>query len=165
MKVRTFAGTDTAAVDQQVNEWITKSKIRALRTNTALQRLKETGKDVITGRTSARRGVGVAISVWYDEADTKTLVDVYRLLVQAGPNGMPVAGVAKALKIAPIKLAFHFNRLREAGLVTLRRERKPVIYAARYEALDGIIALLTENWHHRATTQQPRPKSRVQQRD
>jgi DNA-binding transcriptional ArsR family regulator len=164
MKVRTFTGTDTAAVDKQVNEWIAKSKIRVLQTNTALQRLKEIGKDVITGRTGTRRGLGVAISVWYDEADTKTLLDVYRL-VQAGPNGMPVAGVAKALKIAPIKLAFHFNRLREAGLVIVRRERKPVIYAARYEAMDGIIAFLTENWHHHASKQQRGPKSRVQQRD
>jgi hypothetical protein len=107
MKVRTFTGTDSAAVDEQVNEWITKSKIRVLQTNTAFQRLKEIGKDVITGRTGTRRGVGVAISVWYDEADTKTLVDVYRLLVQAGPNGMPVAGVAKALKIAPIIKSRH----------------------------------------------------------
>jgi DNA-binding transcriptional ArsR family regulator len=165
MMVRTFTGTDAAAVDRQVNEWIAKSKIRVLQTNTALQRLKEMGKDVITGRTDTRRGVGVAISVWYDEAGTKTLLDVYRLLVQAGPNGMPAAGVAKALKIAPIKLAFHFKRLREVGLVTVRRKRKPVTYAARYEAMDGIIAFLTENWHPHATKQQPGPKSRVHQRD
>ena len=72
MMVRTFTGTDAAAVDRQVNEWIAKSKIRVLQTNTALQRLKEMGKDVITGRTDTRRGVGVAISVWYDEAGTNT---------------------------------------------------------------------------------------------
>lgn len=48
-------------------------------------------------------------------------LDVFRLLVEAGPEGMPAGEVANALKLAPNTLTFHFDRLREAGLVTVRR--------------------------------------------
>ena len=45
-------------------------------------------------------------------------LDVYRLLVQAGRQGMPAGSIASALKLAPNTLTFHFDRLRQAGLVT-----------------------------------------------
>jgi DNA-binding transcriptional ArsR family regulator len=72
-------------------------------------------------------------------------LDVYRLLVQAGPVGMPAGAVAEALQLAPNTLTFHFDRLRVAGLVTVRREGRSMIYAARYEVMNGLIAFLTEN--------------------
>ena len=72
-------------------------------------------------------------------------LDVYRLLVQAGPEGMPAGSVANALKLAPNTLTFHFDRLRQAGLVTVRREGRSMIYAARYEAMNGLLSYLTEN--------------------
>jgi ArsR family transcriptional regulator len=72
-------------------------------------------------------------------------LDVYRLLVQAGPGGMPAGAVAEALELAPNTLTFHFDRLRVAGLVTVRREGRSMIYAARYEAMNGLIAFLTKN--------------------
>ena len=72
-------------------------------------------------------------------------LDVYRLLVQAGPNGMPAGAVAEALRLAPNTLTFHFDRLRIAGLVSVRREGRSMIYAARYEAMNGLIAFLTRN--------------------
>ena len=72
-------------------------------------------------------------------------LDVFRLLVQAGPEGMPAGGVAAALGLAPNTLTFHFDRLRQAGLISGRREGRSMIYAARYEAMNGLIAYLTEN--------------------
>src|ERR1700727_125597 len=72
-------------------------------------------------------------------------LDVYRLLVQAGPEGMPAGRVAEELDLAPNTLTFHFDRLRGAGLVTVRREGRSMIYAARYETMDGLLAFLTEN--------------------
>ena len=72
-------------------------------------------------------------------------LDVYRLLVQAGPEGMPAGAVADALDLAPNTLTFHFDRLRTSGLVSVRREGRSMIYAARYEAMNGLIAFLTEN--------------------
>jgi ArsR family transcriptional regulator, arsenate/arsenite/antimonite-responsive transcriptional repressor len=72
-------------------------------------------------------------------------LDVFRLLVEAGPEGMPAGSVSNALKLAPNTLTFHFDRLRDAGLVTVRREGRSMIYAARYETMDGLLAFLTEN--------------------
>jgi ArsR family transcriptional regulator, arsenate/arsenite/antimonite-responsive transcriptional repressor len=72
-------------------------------------------------------------------------LDVSRLLVQAGPDGMPAGRVAEELDLAPNTLTFHFDRLRVAGLVTVRREGRSIIYAARFETMNDLLAFLTEN--------------------
>src|SRR5215471_19918869 len=72
-------------------------------------------------------------------------LDVFRLLVQAGPEGMPAGAVAAALDLAPNTLTFHFDRLRMAGLVTVRREGRSMIYAAQFEKMNALLAFLTEN--------------------
>jgi len=72
-------------------------------------------------------------------------LDVYRLLVQAGPDGLPAGQVAAALKLAPNTLTFHFDRLRGAGLVTVRRDGRAMIYAARFETMNALLGYLTEN--------------------
>jgi ArsR family transcriptional regulator len=72
-------------------------------------------------------------------------LDVFRLLVQAGPEGMPAGQIAEALDLAPNTLTFHFDRLRLAGLVTVRRQGRSMIYAARYEVMSSLLAYLTEN--------------------
>jgi hypothetical protein len=72
MQVRTFTGTDPAAVDKQVNDWLAESKVQVRHTSTAFRPLRDRGKDAITGRTVTRRAVAVAISVWYDEPGSKT---------------------------------------------------------------------------------------------
>ncbi len=72
-------------------------------------------------------------------------LDVFRLLVQAGPEGMPAGAVAEALGLAPNTLTFHFDRLRMAGLVAVRREGRSMIYAARFETMNALLGFLTEN--------------------
>jgi ArsR family transcriptional regulator len=72
-------------------------------------------------------------------------LDVFRLLVRAGPDGMPAGEIAQALTLAPNTLTFHFDRLRVAGLVTVRRDGRSMIYAARFETMNGLLGYLTEN--------------------
>ncbi|MCK1393803.1 metalloregulator ArsR/SmtB family transcription factor [Bradyrhizobium sp. 1] len=72
-------------------------------------------------------------------------LDVFRLLVQAGPEGMAAGAVAEALDLAPNTLTFHFDRLRMAGLATVRREGRSMIYAARFETMNALVGFLTEN--------------------
>ena len=72
-------------------------------------------------------------------------LDVFRLLVRAGKDGMPAGAVASALKLAPNTLSFHFDRLRQAGLVSCTRDGRSLIYAARYQTMNDLLAYLTEN--------------------
>src|ERR1700675_4394276 len=72
-------------------------------------------------------------------------LDVFRLLVEAGPEGLPAGTVAAALKLAPNTLTFHFDRLREAGLVTVRRDGRSMIYAAQFDTMNSLLGYLTEN--------------------
>src|ERR1041385_4285739 len=72
-------------------------------------------------------------------------LDVFRLLVQAGPAGMAAGAVAEALDLAPNTLTFHFDRLRAAGLVTVRRDGRSMIYAARFDTMNALLGFLTEN--------------------
>src|SRR5579862_9148108 len=72
-------------------------------------------------------------------------LDIFRLLVQAGPEGMAAGQVAEKLGLAPNTLTFHFDRLRFAGLVTVRRDGRSMIYAARFETMNNLVSFLTEN--------------------
>src|ERR1700748_431161 len=72
-------------------------------------------------------------------------LDVFRLLGQAGPEGIPAGRGADALQLAPNTLTFHFDRLRDAGLVSVRRDGRSMIYAARYETMNALLGFLTEN--------------------
>ncbi len=72
-------------------------------------------------------------------------LDVFRLLVEAGPEGMPAGSVASTLGLAPNTLTFHFDRLRDAGLVTVRREGRSMIYAAQFDTMNALLSYLTEN--------------------
>jgi DNA-binding transcriptional ArsR family regulator len=72
-------------------------------------------------------------------------LDVFRLLVQAGVEGLTAGAVAEALGLAPNTLTFHFDRLRMAGLATVRREGRSMIYAARFETMNALVGFLTEN--------------------
>jgi DNA-binding transcriptional ArsR family regulator len=72
-------------------------------------------------------------------------LEVFRLLVRAGPGGLPAGEVAASLGLPPNTLTFHFDRLRIAGLITVRREGRSMIYAAQYPTMNALLAYLTEN--------------------
>jgi len=72
-------------------------------------------------------------------------LDMFRLLVEAGPEGVPAGKVSDKLGLAPNTLTFHFDRLRDAGLVTVRREGRSMIYAAQFGTMNALLAYLTEN--------------------
>lgn len=70
---------------------------------------------------------------------------VYRLLVQAGPGGMPAGQIAEQLGIAPSSLSFHMKELAHAELVTVLQQGRFMIYSANYAAMNALLGFLTEN--------------------
>ncbi|MGZ9116902.1 MAG: ArsR/SmtB family transcription factor, partial [Methylocystis sp.] len=65
--------------------------------------------------------------------------------MQAGPDGLAAGAVAERLSLAPNTLSFHFDRLKQARLVSCTRDGRSLIYAARFETMNGLLAYLTEN--------------------
>jgi DNA-binding transcriptional ArsR family regulator len=70
---------------------------------------------------------------------------LFRLLVQAGPEGMAAGAIASALGVPNSSLSFHLAQLSRAGLIRQRREHRSLIYSADYEAMNGLVGYLMEN--------------------
>jgi ArsR family transcriptional regulator, arsenate/arsenite/antimonite-responsive transcriptional repressor len=70
---------------------------------------------------------------------------LFRLLVQAGEDGMPAGAIAEALGVPNSSLSFHLARLSKAGLVQRERRHRSIIYRADYAAINGLVGYLMEN--------------------
>lgn len=70
---------------------------------------------------------------------------IFRLLVQAGPEGMNAGAIAEAVGIPAATLSFHIAQLVRADLVTARQESRFIYYSANFPAMDDLIAFLTDN--------------------
>jgi DNA-binding transcriptional ArsR family regulator len=75
----------------------------------------------------------------------ETRLGVFRLLVQAGPEGLCAGDIGARLRVAPATLSFHLAQLSNAGLVDARQQSRFIFYSANFEAMNGIVGFLTEN--------------------
>jgi ArsR family transcriptional regulator len=75
----------------------------------------------------------------------ETRIDIFRILVQAGPDGLPAGAIGERIGLPSPTLSFHLNQLRFAGLATSRRESRSIIYSANYKTMSQLLAYLTEN--------------------
>jgi ArsR family transcriptional regulator len=74
-----------------------------------------------------------------------TRLKIFRLLVEKGAEGMNAGAIAAALDLAPATLSFHVAHLTRSGLVASRQESRFIYYSANFEAMDDLIAYLTDN--------------------
>jgi len=70
---------------------------------------------------------------------------IYRLLVQAGPDGMSAGAIAHAIGIPASSFTFHVQNLHRARLITQRRASRQILYAADFGVMNALLAYLTEN--------------------
>jgi DNA-binding transcriptional ArsR family regulator len=75
----------------------------------------------------------------------ETRLEIFRLLVQKGPEGVSAGEIGERLGQPSPTLSFHLNQLRFAGLVTSRRQSRLIIYSANYKAMNDVLAYLTVN--------------------
>ncbi len=70
---------------------------------------------------------------------------VFRLLVKAGPEGMPAGKIADVMNTPASSMSFHLAQLHRSGLIEQRRESRQLIYTAAYERIAGLLGFLLED--------------------
>lgn len=75
----------------------------------------------------------------------ETRLAIYRLLVQAGPEGRAAGVIGEQLGIPPATLSFHLTQLAGAGLVRPRQDGRFIYYSADFGAMNALVGFLTEN--------------------
>ena len=70
---------------------------------------------------------------------------LFRLLVQAGDEGLAAGALAEALSVPNSSLSFHLAHLNRAGLIEKRRAGRSLIYTANYAAMNSLVSYLMEN--------------------
>jgi ArsR family transcriptional regulator, arsenate/arsenite/antimonite-responsive transcriptional repressor len=75
----------------------------------------------------------------------ETRLGVFRLLVEAGPEGLPAGAIAESLDVPPATLSFHLKELSRAGLAHARQDGRFVIYSADFERMAALMTYLTRN--------------------
>jgi DNA-binding transcriptional ArsR family regulator len=70
---------------------------------------------------------------------------IFRLLVQAGPAGLPAGQIADGMGLPAPTLSFHLTQLKHAGLVACRREGRSLIYSADFGRMNALLEFLTLN--------------------
>ncbi len=74
-----------------------------------------------------------------------TRLSIFRLLVQAGPEGMAAGSIGEKLDLPPATLSFHLAGLTRAGIARSRQDGRFVIYSADFESMNRLVGYLTEN--------------------
>ena len=72
-------------------------------------------------------------------------LEVFRMLVRCGPEGMAAGDIAETLDMPPSSLSFHLSQMETAGLITRRREQRHIIYAADIQGIRALLHFLTED--------------------
>ena len=72
-------------------------------------------------------------------------LQIFRELMQAGPQGLAAGDIARALGIAPSTLNFHLRALQSNQLISSSSQGRFVMYTAEFESMAGLLAFLTED--------------------
>ncbi|MFQ5935958.1 MAG: ArsR/SmtB family transcription factor [Acidiferrobacterales bacterium] len=78
----------------------------------------------------------------------ETRLEIFRFLIQEGIEGSPAGRIAARLSLPATTLSFHLNALKQARLVTSRRQSRSIIYTADFKTMNNIMAYLIDNCCH-----------------
>ena len=90
----------------------------------------------------------------------ETRLDAFRLLVRAGPEGLPAGAVGERLGIPSATLSFHLKELKNAGVVRCRRVSRSLIYSPDFASMSALLAFLTEHCCEGSSCMPPREPPR-----
>jgi len=75
----------------------------------------------------------------------ETRLSIFRLLMKAGPKGLPAGLIGERLEVPGATLSFHLKELSHAALVTSRQEGRFIYYSVDFEYMAALMTFLTEN--------------------
>ncbi|WP_417678327.1 ArsR/SmtB family transcription factor [Roseibium sp.] len=75
----------------------------------------------------------------------ETRLDVFRLLVKAGKEGMPAGAISDALDVRPNTLSTHLGVLSRSGLVNAERDGRSILYRADLAAMGDLVTYLLQD--------------------
>ena len=78
----------------------------------------------------------------------ETRLSIYRLLVEAGPEGLAAGRIGETLKVPGATMSFHLKELVRAGLVSARQEKQFIFYAVDFQRMAALMTFLTQNCCH-----------------
>lgn len=84
-------------------------------------------------------------TIIFDALSQETRLRAFRLLVEAGSDGLPAGAISEELATPHNTLSFHLNHLSNAGIVRSRREGRSIIYMANFEMMRDFIGFLVKD--------------------
>lgn len=72
-------------------------------------------------------------------------LEIYRLLVEAGPEGMSAGSIADHIGVVPSSLTFHVQALQRSGLISQERVSRQLFYSADFQVMNALVDYLTKN--------------------
>jgi ArsR family transcriptional regulator len=75
----------------------------------------------------------------------ETRLQIFRILVQAGTEGLAAGVIADSLSVLPTTLSFHLQQLNNAGLIVKRRASRSLIYSVNVDGMNALMGFLTED--------------------
>lgn len=85
-----------------------------------------------------------AITV-FEALSNDTRLATFRLLVRAGPDGLPAGDIGDALDVVQNTMSSHLQKLARAGLVNSTRQSRHIIYSADFATVRELILFLMED--------------------
>jgi ArsR family transcriptional regulator, arsenate/arsenite/antimonite-responsive transcriptional repressor len=83
--------------------------------------------------------------VSFSALSQETRLNIVRMLVVAGPDGLPAGAIAEKAGVSASNISFHLKELERSGLVGQQRESRSIVYSANYDALASLVRFLLED--------------------
>ncbi|MEL7297241.1 MAG: helix-turn-helix transcriptional regulator [Pseudomonadota bacterium] len=89
----------------------------------------------------------------FDTLSQETRLRAFRLLVKAGPGGLPAGKISEALGTPHNTMSFHLNHLSNSGVVSSRREGRSIIYSANFALTQALLTFVAKDCCSEAFTE------------
>lgn len=83
--------------------------------------------------------------IMFDALSQETRLRAFRLLVEAGPEGLAAGAISEALDTPHNTISFHLSHMSNAGIISSRKESRSVIYSANFDATHNLITFLVKD--------------------